>query len=203
LLFPPEKLLDFFRHFDPHNPNHLKAVNELASKLPQELYNSDASWVKIYRTPLPITPTAKESERRAYTGKIDWRDMNCYISKYFTVGEAFQYDSRRYTTNPEILGNILKLAAELDKVREAWGSPIGVTSWYRPESINRAVGGVENSPHLKGYAADIYPMDGSELKFERWLDSYWGGLPLGYGAKAGRRFTHVDLRPIGLVRWDY
>ncbi|WP_353743953.1 D-Ala-D-Ala carboxypeptidase family metallohydrolase [Microcystis sp. LSC13-02] len=29
---------------------------------------------------------------------------------------------------------------ELDKIREEWGSPILITSWYRPQAVNRAVG---------------------------------------------------------------
>ena len=43
----------------------------------------------------------------------------------------------------------------LDKVRELWGKPIGVTSGYRSAELNRAVGGAKNSQHLRGEAADI------------------------------------------------
>jgi len=33
--------------------------------------------------------------------------------------------------------------------------PFSVTSWYRTESRNKAVGGVPNSKHLRGLAVDI------------------------------------------------
>ena len=43
----------------------------------------------------------------------------------------------------------------LDPLREAYGKPIYVTSGYRCPRLNAAVGGVANSNHIKGLAADI------------------------------------------------
>ena len=43
----------------------------------------------------------------------------------------------------------------LDPIREAWGEPIVVTSGYRCKQLNALVGGVKNSHHLLGCAADI------------------------------------------------
>lgn len=43
----------------------------------------------------------------------------------------------------------------LDPLREAYGKPIIVTSGYRCEKLNRAVGGAASSQHVKGEAADI------------------------------------------------
>jgi len=43
----------------------------------------------------------------------------------------------------------------LDPLREAYGKPIYVTSGYRCPRLNAAVGGVANSNHMKGLAADI------------------------------------------------
>ena len=48
----------------------------------------------------------------------------------------------------------------LDPLREAWGSPIIVTSGYRCEELNKHVGGVKTSYHLRGMAADIRPKNG-------------------------------------------
>lgn len=140
---------------------------------------------------------------------IDWKDFNCRVSKYFTVGEVTQNDLRRVPKpgSPEEK-NCLRLAKELDKVREAWGAPIGVTSWYRPEPINTQVGGVSNSQHIYGAAADIYTMDSDgfsqrDHEFEQWLDKKaWKNRGLGYGISSGRGFTHVDLRQ-GSPRWNY
>ena len=43
----------------------------------------------------------------------------------------------------------------LDPIRERWQSPIYITSGYRCPALNRKVGGVENSYHTRGMAADI------------------------------------------------
>ena len=43
----------------------------------------------------------------------------------------------------------------LDPIREKWQSPIYITSGYRCPALNRKVGGVENSYHTRGMAADI------------------------------------------------
>ena len=43
----------------------------------------------------------------------------------------------------------------LDPLREAYGKPIIVTSGYRCEKLNKAVGGAASSQHVKGEAADI------------------------------------------------
>jgi peptidoglycan hydrolase-like protein with peptidoglycan-binding domain len=140
-----------------------------------------------------------EQQLQQLKKKVDWTDFNQPISDYFTVGEATNFDPQRVPTNLTIQKNILLLAKELDKVREAWGSPISVNSWYRPPSVNKAVGGVRNSQHLTGKAADIRPKQGDVLAFQSWLDKRWGKA-LGYGAKRG--FVHVDLRP-GNIRWNY
>ena len=52
----------------------------------------------------------------------------------------------------------------LDPVREKLGMPIVVNSGYRCEKHNKAVGGVKNSQHLKGEAADIHCQDNERLK---------------------------------------
>ena len=43
----------------------------------------------------------------------------------------------------------------LDPIREAWGEPIVVSSGYRCKELNALVGGVKNSHHILGCAADI------------------------------------------------
>lgn len=43
----------------------------------------------------------------------------------------------------------------MDPIREKFGKPITVTSGYRCEKLNKEVGGVSNSDHKFGYAADL------------------------------------------------
>jgi len=45
----------------------------------------------------------------------------------------------------------------LQPIREKFGKPIIVSSGYRCPKLNKAVGGVKNSDHMYGCAADITP----------------------------------------------
>ena len=47
----------------------------------------------------------------------------------------------------------------LDPLRDGWNGPILINSGYRCPWINKMVGGVKNSQHTKGEAADIRPWD--------------------------------------------
>ena len=56
----------------------------------------------------------------------------------------------------EVLPNVNNLIEKvLDPLREWYGQPIYVNSGYRCKELNKAVGGVDNSYHLTGCAADI------------------------------------------------
>ena len=43
----------------------------------------------------------------------------------------------------------------LDPIRERFAIPVIVTSGYRCEKVNKLVGGVDNSQHMKGEAVDF------------------------------------------------
>src|ERR1700753_3666220 len=55
----------------------------------------------------------------------------------------------------EIKANLIKLANVLEKVRALLGFPIVVSSGYRCAELNGLVGGVSDSAHTHGLAADI------------------------------------------------
>lgn len=60
----------------------------------------------------------------------------------------------------EVRNNISMLVnMVLDPLRELIGHPIYVSSGYRCKELNKAVGGVKNSQHLTGEAADITTND--------------------------------------------
>lgn len=81
--------------------------------------------------------------------------------KHFTIHELTYSQTAvklgiKNETTPEIEQNLVALVAVvLDPLRERWGKPIEVTSGYRCAKLNRAVGGVAGSQHVKGEAADI------------------------------------------------
>lgn len=134
---------------------------------------------------------------------ILWNKPDFKITRYFTVGEVTQRDPRRSpAAGSQVEKNILILAKQLDIIRAKWARPIGVTSWYRPTSVNAEVGGVRNSQHILGSAADVYDIGGLDSQFEQFLDREWGDRALGYGVASGRGFTHLDLRT-GRLRWEY
>lgn len=52
--------------------------------------------------------------------------------------------------------NLHELAMDvLDPIRAQWGQPLVVTSGYRSTELNAKVGGVPNSAHIIGCAADV------------------------------------------------
>jgi hypothetical protein len=65
----------------------------------------------------------------------------------------------------------------LNPLREAWGSPILITSGYRCPELNKMVGGSESSAHLTGFAADIVPQNGDYEGFEQFLRETLCNLP--------------------------
>lgn len=81
--------------------------------------------------------------------------------KYFTTAEFVRSDTadRKGIDNRlpnELLPNVQALVDNvLDPLREAYGKPIRITSGYRCEELNKAVGGSKTSDHMNACAADI------------------------------------------------
>jgi len=124
--------------------------------------------------------------------EVDWEDFSCLVTPNLTVGEMLQYDKRRIPAQgASVRARLLRTAAEFQKVRDAWGRPLGVTSFYRPEPINHQVGGVPGSRHVAGEAFDVYPVDRSLENFYQWIRVRWTG---GLGDGRYRGFVHLDRR---------
>lgn len=85
------------------------------------------------------------------------------LSEHFTVGEMINSQTAirqrilmQYVSQAEILGNMKLLANNvLQPVRNQFRDSMFITSGYRCFQLNQAVGGAQNSLHLKGLAADI------------------------------------------------
>src|SRR5207249_10139501 len=67
---------------------------------------------------------------------------------------------------PDVMGNLVRLAEGLERVRAALGNnAVHVTSGYRSPRLNQMVGGSRHSMHMQGLAADILcPVFGPPLQ---------------------------------------
>ena len=86
-----------------------------------------------------------------------------------TISENFSYKEFEYSDTAEKRGvlnvissfevrDAIKALVEnvLQPLRTAWGKPIRINSGYRCQELNRLVGGVPTSQHVKGEAADLH-----------------------------------------------
>jgi len=80
-----------------------------------------------------------------------------------------------------------ELMGALQAVRDRYGGPVRVTSGRRCPSHNRDVGGVSNSYHTRGLAADIVADD-----MRRLLDACVMQEELHY-IEAHDQYIHVDI----------
>ncbi|MBQ6939359.1 MAG: peptidase M15, partial [Muribaculaceae bacterium] len=113
--------------------------------------------------------------------------------KYFTIEELTDSIVARQlhidnTPTPETNKNLEALVEHiLDPAREILGKPIRVNSGYRCATLNNCVGGVANSQHLKGEAADICTgsPEGNRILFDILLNMPFDQLIWERGNKHG------------------
>ena len=79
---------------------------------------------------------------------------------YFTVKEMTKSQTAKLyhidnTPTEVVIENLKKVMYILDMVRVHIGKPILINSGYRCQKLNEIVGGVQNSMHTKGLAADF------------------------------------------------
>lgn len=96
--------------------------------------------------------------------------------KYFTIKELIKsasatrlgFDNK---PNKQQERNLINLVDNiLDPLREKYGKPIIVTSGFRSEKLNRAIGGVKTSQHLTGEAADIRTVEDTPEENKKLFD---------------------------------
>lgn len=119
-------------------------------------------------------------------------DSEVKLSENFTVLEFACKDGS---------DNILidtNLVEALQKIRSYFNTPVSITSAYRNSDYNKKIGGVKNSQHVLGTAADIMingvnPKEVAEFAESILKDS--GGIGL------YENFVHIDTR-ITRSRWQ-
>ena len=85
--------------------------------------------------------------------------MEMRLSKNFTLAEmvATSHGKLQDTPTLEVIQNLQKLCVHvLQPLRDTVGAPVYINSGYRSKRLNALVGGVPNSRHLLGKAADIH-----------------------------------------------
>ena len=85
--------------------------------------------------------------------------MTMKLSPNFTLAEmvATSHGKLQDTPTPAVIQNLQKLCVlVLQPLRDKVGAPVYINSGYRSKRLNAKVGGVPNSRHLLGKAADIH-----------------------------------------------
>ena len=81
------------------------------------------------------------------------------LSKNFTLEEMVATSHRKLQDTPTlaVIQNLQRLCVlVLQPLRDTLGAPVYINSGYRSKRLNARVGGVANSRHLLGRAADIH-----------------------------------------------
>lgn len=93
----------------------------------------------------------------------------------------------------------VRLQNLLDDIRERVGAPVNVSCVYRCPEHNAEVGGVPNSQHVQGCAADVLVPDGWTVDELADLAEELGAD--GIGRYYDDQFVHVDTRGYA-ARWE-
>jgi len=97
------------------------------------------------------------------------------------------------TPSFEVVEHIAELCEKfLEPLRVAYGKPITINSGYRCPKLNQAVGGVANSAHKTGYAADLSVSGNINTLFNfitEWVKA------------CGIRFDQIFLEHKGATYW--
>jgi len=136
--------------------------------------------------------------------------MTTQISKNFTLEEltaSATAKAKGIRNNPgqTDIVNLCGLVHNiLQPLRTAMGHAIKIGSGYRSLALNRAVGGVSNSQHMRGEAADLC-IDGDIQKGKRWFEwikahCEFDQLIWEKNPKTGNYWVHVSYRCDGKNR---
>lgn len=101
---------------------------------------------------------------------------------------------------PRVRANLLKLARALQELRDLIDKPIRITSGYRCTAHNAAVGGVSDSQHTQGLAADVTVQGMTPDQIAAAAARVAAFRQGGIGVYPEQGFTHLDVRG-HMARW--
>lgn len=133
--------------------------------------------------------------------------MATVLSKNFTLDELVYSETARKHHMPnvpdnQVVVNLTWLVMKvLQPLRTWWGKPISIGSGYRCVALNAMVGGVPDSQHVTGEAADLC-IDGDKEKGRKWFEwikknCEFDQLIWEKNAKTGNYWVHVSYRKTG------
>lgn len=126
----------------------------------------------------------------------------------FTIAEMVQSntaDRLKISNNPpaNVRVHLTETITLLECIRAEWeeyceryslGTPaIQISSGYRSPELNKAVGGVKNSAHVEGYAADLQPVNGKQDEFEKFFATEFSHM--------GYAFDQIIIEKSKTSRW--
>ncbi|MBT9166772.1 MAG: Peptidoglycan hydrolase FlgJ [Syntrophomonadaceae bacterium] len=116
---------------------------------------------------------------------------------------GIQVDGKRYPRiiepYPELWHNVMRVAEEIQILRDYYRSPIRAESWFRIAHYNAVIGGASRSQHLAANAIDARPLFKINMgEFHRKAEE----LTKFRGFGIGKTLIHMDLRKIP-ARWIY
>ena len=113
------------------------------------------------------------------------------ISPYFNLSEFTCPCCKRVMLHPKLLVKLIELRKIIEK-------PVYITSGYRCPKYNQKVGGVINSYHRIGLAADIKVKDINLIELLGYAEDVdFSGI----GFYEKKNFLHLDVRPTKHTHW--
>ena len=126
----------------------------------------------------------------------------------FTIGELIQSSTAcrlgiDNNPTPTVRVHLTETITLLESIRTEWEEycaehsldtpAIRITSGYRSPALNKAVGGVKNSAHVEGYAADLQPVNGKQAEFEKFFANDF--------SKMGYAYDQIIIEKSKTARW--
>lgn len=143
------------------------------------------------------------SQKQQISNTSESLSTNFTLEELLSSQEAVRRNIReQFTPDAQIKANLKRLCTELlQPIRDISGPSIRISSGYRCERLNTAIGGSKTSDHMKGNAADCsYYVNGVEKNLRLAEIVMESGLPfkqmiLEGGTMKNPRWIHLSFDP--------